>query len=162
MASRPPAWHGPSREMAFINYEEYRTLTGTSVVSMQDTVISFGGVLSRTVKRPDCHECEPQTVHEAFLQGRGPSPRSNPSMSSTNDSIIIFGGVSTITGLTVLDIQCFDALHAGYSSELFLLDVPRTEWTAIFPPALIAPSMITISDMLYVFGGQFSYAISKE
>eukprot|EP00960_Hanusia_phi_P067287 766593-Hanusia_phi.AAC.1 len=91
---------------------------------------------------------------ELSSKGRRPRPRWYHSMSNSDDTIVVFGGYTSVGKHLQCNIAFIMNTTAGYSSETFLLNVPRMEWRRIFPPALYGSSATSVASMIYVFGGK--------
>jgi len=115
------------------------------VVTLDDKVYSFGGILQDKKKLNSVFKFDPATLkwEELSVTGQIPQPRCDSVVVTHNRKLIVFGG-------SVQDLV--------FPSDLHVFDIDTQEWTqptvrGEIPPARIGSTGVVIGDAMYLYGG---------
>jgi len=115
------------------------------IVSIDDKIYSFGGILQDKKKLNSVSKFDPTTLQweELSVQGEAPQPRCDSVVVAYQRKLIVFGG-------SVQDLV--------FPSDLHIFDIDTQKWTqppvqGDVPPARIGCTGVVVGDVMYVYGG---------
>jgi len=115
------------------------------IVSLDDKIYSFGGILQDKKKLNSVFKFDPVTLQweELSVKGKIPQERCDSVVVAYHRKLIVFGG-------SVQDLV--------FPSDLHVFDIDTQEWTqppvqGDVPPARIGCTGVVVGDVMYLYGG---------
>eukprot|EP01123_Difflugia_compressa_P008836 TRINITY_DN2764_c0_g2_i1.p1 TRINITY_DN2764_c0_g2~~TRINITY_DN2764_c0_g2_i1.p1 ORF type:complete len:494 (-),score=69.58 TRINITY_DN2764_c0_g2_i1:21-1502(-) len=124
------------------------------IVTVNDIVYSFGGILQNKQKLNSIFSFDPNTLtwSELTCHGTPPLPRCDPVVVAYHSSIIVFGG-------SVEDLE--------FPSDIHVFDTQTHTWhqpplSGTLPPSRIGCTGAIIDDTFYIYGGGAYDKLNKK